>query len=335
MSSEAIPARAPRARAWLVSTRWQAPDIHRRLLLTLSFVWLVDGVLQFQAYMFSPAFAQMLAGTAAGNPHVVAAPITWAVGIIGHHPTVTNGLFASIQLLIGVGIAWRPTTKPALAASVVWSLSVWWFGEGLGGVLNDTANPVTGAPGAVILYALLAVLLWPVDSSRPPAAADGDERPTPFLATRAVGVGPARVLWLLLWASFAYFAIEPAANRASDGLSEVVTGMAQGQPTWLASLDRHVGGALAGNGLAVSIVLAVAFGAVGCAPWLPARRSRPLLGLAALLAALVWVVGEAFGGVFTAQATDLNTGPLLSRRVAPSGPRAAARPRGADERTAA
>ena len=72
-----------------------------------------------------------------------------------------------MQLFLALGIAWRPTVKLALAASVAWSLGVWWLGEGLGGVLNGTADPVTGAPGAVILYALLAVLLWPTDRDGP------------------------------------------------------------------------------------------------------------------------------------------------------------------------
>ena len=51
----------------------------------------------------------------------------------------------------------------ALAASIAWSIGVWWFGEGFGGVLSGAASPLNGAPGAVILYALLAVLLWPAD----------------------------------------------------------------------------------------------------------------------------------------------------------------------------
>ena len=106
----------------------------------------------------------MLAATAPGNPAVIAEPITWAARIIGQHPVGINAAFATGQLLLGLGIAWRPTVKAALAASVAWSLAVWWLGEGLGGVLNGGASPVNGAPGAVILYALLAVLLWPVAS---------------------------------------------------------------------------------------------------------------------------------------------------------------------------
>ena len=45
------------------------------------------------------------------------------------------------------------TVKIALGTSVVWSLAVWWLGEGLGSVLIGGASPVEGAPGAAIIYA--------------------------------------------------------------------------------------------------------------------------------------------------------------------------------------
>ncbi|HEY2075613.1 MAG TPA: hypothetical protein VGH53_04685, partial [Streptosporangiaceae bacterium] len=142
------------------------PDARRWLQLGLAAIWLLDGVLQFQSMMFTGAFSQTLAGTAGGNPAVIADPINWAARLIADHPVATNTTFAMIQVLLGLGIAGRRTLKVALAASIAWSLGVWWFGEGLGGILNGGASPVNGAPGAVILYALLAVLLWPADASR-------------------------------------------------------------------------------------------------------------------------------------------------------------------------
>src|SRR5262244_667257 len=78
-----------------------------------------------------------------------------------------------------------------LAASIAWSLAVWWLGEGFGGIPAGTASPVNGAPGPVVLYAVLAVLLWPGD--RDPSA--------PFVAGRAVGRRVARATWLVLWGS--------------------------------------------------------------------------------------------------------------------------------------
>jgi hypothetical protein len=125
----------------------------------LALTWLLDAVLQYQPFMFSKAFSQMLSGAGQGNPHVIAQPISWAAGIVADRPILVNAVFATIQLLLATGIIWRCTTKIALVASIAWSLGVWWFGEGFGGVLAGTASPVNGAPGAVILYALLAVLV--------------------------------------------------------------------------------------------------------------------------------------------------------------------------------
>jgi len=278
-----------------------APDARRLLQLALAGIWLLDGVLQYQAFMFSKGFSDMLAGTASGNPRVVASPITWDATLVQHHLVLLNALFATIQLLIGIGIAWRPTVRVALATSIAWSLGVWWFGEGLGMVLTGDVSPVNGAPGAVILYALLAVLLWPADHAAP----------APFVAARAVGAPVARALWLVLWLSLAYFALLPG-NRAPQALHDMIAGMTDGEPGWLAALDRGAASLVAHQGLAASIVLAVALVIVGAGVYLPAPAARGTLVLAIVIAALIWVFGEAFGEIMTGGATDPNSGPLLA-----------------------
>ena len=78
-------------------------------------MWLLDGVLQYQSFMFSKAFSQMLAGTASGNNGVIAAPITWDATVVAHHAVLLDAMFATVQLLLGIGIAWRPTVRLALA----------------------------------------------------------------------------------------------------------------------------------------------------------------------------------------------------------------------------
>ena len=226
-------------------------DARRMLQLGLAAIWLLDGALQYQSFMFTKAFGQMIGSTSSGNPGIVAHPINWNATLVEHHLVLLNTIFATVQILLGLGMAWRPTVRLALAASVVWSLGVWWFGEGLGGVLNGTGDPVNGAPGAVIIYALLAVLLWPAD--RPVASGT----PPPFVAARAAGAQPARALWLILWGSLAYFALTPA-NRAPQALHDMIAGMAPGEPGWLAALEQHSAALVAHQGLAASIVLAVA-----------------------------------------------------------------------------
>jgi hypothetical protein len=279
----------------------QPPDARRALQLVLAAMWLLDAVLQYQSFMFTKGFSQMLAGTADGNPSVIARPIAWDASLVGHHLVLLNTIFATIQLLLGLGIAFRPTVRLALAASIAWSLGVWWFGEGLGGVLNGGASPLNGAPGAVIIYALLAVLLWPA----------GRGGPAPCTAARSVGAHVARGLWLVLWLSLAYFALTPA-NRAPQAVGSMIAGMESGQPGWLAAIDRSAASLVAGQGLPASIVLAAALVLIAAGVFLPPPAARAALVLAIVVAAVIWVFGEAFGMILAGGATDPNSGPLLA-----------------------
>ena len=303
MASQAADART--RTGWLRSIgvheeNWTAPDVRRRLQLVLAFIWLLDAVLQFQAFMFSKGFSQMLGATAAGNPAVIADPINWSAKIIAGHGALTNAVFAFIQLAIGLGIAWRPTLKLALGASIVWALGVWWFGEGLGGVLNGAGGPANGAPGAVIIYALLAVLLWP--GSR--------DRAAPFIAGRFTGANVARALWLVLWGSLAYLALLPA-TRAPKALGGMVSGMTSGQPGWLSSVDNHLGAFLTSHGPAMAVVLAIALALVAVSVYLPRPAARAGVVLAIVMAAFIWIA-EGLGGMLTGGGTDPNSGPLLA-----------------------
>jgi hypothetical protein len=301
---------APR-RTSALAAEWQAPDRRRMLQLALATLWLLDAVLQFQPYMFTKAFGnQMIAASATGNPAGLARQITWAGHAIGHHPTVSNTTFGLIQLFIALGIAWRPTLKIALGASVVWALGVWWIGEGLGGVLTATASPLNGAPGAVILYALLAVLLWPTER-------DGS---APFVAARPLGAPAARGLWLVLWGSLCYYALL-AANRAPDGLRDIFKAMAVGQPRWLSSLDNGAASLTSHRGLAFSILLACLLGLIALGPFLSVTTARAVIVAAVVLAAVMWVVGQGLGGIFSGSGTDPNTGPLLILLAAAFWPR--------------
>ncbi|MGH3200633.1 MAG: hypothetical protein ACRDOA_10240 [Streptosporangiaceae bacterium] len=86
-------------------------DTRRKLQLALGLIWVLDGILQYQPFMFSKAFPQMLAATSSGNPAVVAGPINWSSTLITDHLVTANALFATIQLALGLGIAFRPTVK--------------------------------------------------------------------------------------------------------------------------------------------------------------------------------------------------------------------------------
>jgi hypothetical protein len=276
------------------------PDMTRKLQLVLAVLWLLDAILQFQAIMFTPGFARTLGATAHGNPAVIAAPILSSARLIGQHAVAADAGFAAIQLLIGVGIAWRPAIKAALAASIAWSLGVWWLGEGLGGLFSGTASPANGAPGAVILYALLAVLLWP----------PREGQRSSYVAAGRLGARAARLLWLALWGGLAGLALAPA-TADPRALSAMIAGMSRGEPSWLASIDGHLAGLLSHHGGAAAVALAILLAVIAAGVYLPEPARRWALALAILTAAGLWLA-EGLGGILTGTGTDPNTGPLLA-----------------------
>ncbi len=290
-------------RSW-AGIRLTKPSPLRAAQLALGLIWLLDAGLQYQPYMFTKAFVtQAIEPSASGNPGIVAHSINWAAQVMVHHIAVYNALFATIQLLLALGLLWRPTVRLALAASIPWVLAVWWFGEGLGGILVSGSDSYMGTPGAVILYAFIALLVWP----RP--AEETDQQDRMALATSGpLGRTLPRVAWLALWGSFAYEILQPA-DRSPTSLGDMVTGMGSGEPGWIRSMDSTLGRALAGHGTEVSIVSVLLFAFVAVAVFVP-RLTR--LGLVvAIVAALAFWVAEDFGGIFTGDGTDPNSGLLL------------------------
>ena len=272
----------------------------RGLQVSLGLIWLLDALLQFQPAMFTRSFPdQVLRPAAQGNPAWVADPVTWAATLISQHVVLANAAFAIVQLVIALAILWRPTTALGLALSVPWALVGVVARRGPGRRADQCARRRWPArPGAVILYGLLAVLLWP--------APDGPHGGS-LAAASPLGPVVARLAWVLLWASLAYDTLL-AASRA--GLAALVSGQGAGEPGWLAAIDRFAGHQLGAHDAAVSAALAVIFAVIAVAVFIPAA-SRPVLAVAIALALAIWLVGENLGDVFTGQGTDPNTGPLL------------------------
>jgi hypothetical protein len=287
-----------------IARRSQAGDVlvpgRRVLQVSLAVVWLLDAALQYQPFMFGPFFVtQGIQPATAGSPAVVSGSVIWASQIMLRHIAVYNAIFATIQLLIAVGILVPRTCKPALAASIVWALSVWWFGESLGGIFAG-ASPLAGLPGGVVLYALIAVLLWPTATVRRREAA------SPATAG-PLGARGASLLWLIVWGSFCYSLLLPA-NRSAGAISQIFS-VTDGQPGWLAAIMNALAGLAGQRGLEISVLLAV-FCAVAGIGVLRPRFVRPAVLMAAALGLLFWVA-EGLGGIFTGQGTDPNTGLLL------------------------
>ncbi len=279
-----------------------ASDLQRTSLLVLATFWLLDAVLQLQPVMFTrgpDGFNAMLRTTAAGNPAWIAHTITWNASIIAWQPVLTNTVFAGIEFLIGFGIVWRRTCRAALALSVVWAVAVWWFGEGLGAVFSGGATTFEGGPGGVLLYAVLAVLLWPTDGAD-----------APFVAARTVGVRAAKATWATVWTILALFSIV-GSGRSPQALHDLVADLIAGEPGWLARLDGSTESALLHDGATFAILLAVVCVVVAAGVFLPPRANKVILLMAVLAFSVIWVTVQNFGGILAGGATDPNSAPLL------------------------
>lgn len=293
--------RSPGAAA--IHARSAAPEVLRRkLTAALGLLWLIDAGLQFQPYMFTTDFPnQAIKPVGLASPAFVRVPSQWAADLMAAHILVWNTLFALTQLAIAVGLLCRRTTKPALAASIAWAVAVWWLGEGLGGVLGGPVSPLAGLPGAVILYALVAVLVWP-RSGEPRSA------PTPMAFASPLRRPGAKLLWLLLWLTFGFEAMRPA-NRSPSALHDAVSASADGEPAWIKAVVHSAAG-LGHHGTEGSCLLAAALAAIAVSVLIP-RISRLGVLLAIMVSLLIWTYGEAFGALATGRATDPNSGPAL------------------------
>jgi hypothetical protein len=263
-----------------------------------------------------------------GSPPLIAGSVRSAGQLVLQNPALLNATFATIQLALGLGLIWPRTARAALAGTIGWGLAVWFLGEALGSLFSGSATPITGAPGAALLYAMVAVLLWPGGSGsmspvRPSSAASFQARGS-LAASSILGRTWSQLAWLGLWGSFSYLVMQ-APVRAPGALGAAIGGLATGEPRWLASMDAEVAKAADAGGLLPAVVFAVLFAVIAVAALIP-PVIRPGLILAALAALAIWVLGENFGGVLTGMGTDPNTGPLLVLLIAafwPAGPRSA------------
>lgn len=255
----------------------------RGLQRALGALWLFDGLLQLKPQMFTQAFlSQVILPNAEGQPAWVAAPIQWAVGVVGPHIAVWNALFIVIQLLIGIALVLDVRPRLALAGSFVWAFIVWWAGEGLGELFTGSSLVATGAPGAIVLYVLAGIALWP-------GRRDGAE-------LSAGGQRAARTGLALLWIGGAALQLQTAFLSAKGFASALPVG-------WAAHLIAASG--VAAVAVAVALQLAIGVGVLVAAP-----RLRVAAWASILLSLLFWWVGQEFGEFWAPLGTDPQAGPL-------------------------
>ena len=277
-----------------------SPRITRRgIQIALGLIWLLDGILQFQSYMYSREFIpETIEPMLSMQPAWVAHSIHWAGHIAGSDLSLWNTLFALIQCAIGVGLICRPTVKPALVLSFGWVLVVWWFGEGFGMLLMNMGSPFNGAPGAVLLYAVVGVLAWPTGRRDNRSAA----------ASGPLGERGGLAVWSAVWGCSVLLWLEILFRPVYSISGSLIEASWDSMP-WLSNLQRSLSTALEGDGKAIAAILLAVSLVIAAGVWTRWRRETLILGI--LVSLVYWMLGQSLGGLTTGSATDPNVGPLF------------------------
>jgi F0F1-type ATP synthase assembly protein I len=274
----------------------------RGVQIALGLIWLLDGLLQFQSFMYTHAIVTEVFGPAAEKQwSIVGGPMKTIDSFYGRDLTLWNTLAAEIQCAIGLGLVLsRRTVKLALLLSFAWAPVVWWFGEGFGGLTSNTLpSPLMGAPGGVILYAIVGLLVYPTSKREGRSPVD----------LGPLGDRGGLWAWSALWALSAGLWLANV-NRARGATHEMIAGMAAASPRWLAKFENSIGSHTQGHGTTIAVVLAIVSLVVALGVWTPLRWPALVVGIVVSLA--YWVLGQDLGGPFwIGNATDVNAGPLF------------------------
>ena len=317
----------------------------RRMEMALGALWLLDGALQFQPYMFTRDFFSNVLGMAnMGLPGPVSRVDFSVTGLLMAHPVAWNTLFASLQVALGVALLAGPRlgggrpARWALPVSAVWAMALWVIGEGFGGIFMGGASVLNGAPGAAVIYAFAALALWtrgaaPVEGGAAPVEggpADGgpieggpieggpveggpadegavDDRRGAVAASSILGRWAVGA-WSAVWAGIALLEVG-GPNHLPYVPGAEITDSANGEPAPLAALNHAVGGVVGHHGAAFAVVLGVTAAALALLSLHPALR-RPALVVGMVVLSFLGLVGGDLGGMFTGQGTDPGLAPV-------------------------
>ena len=287
-------------RAGQQTQKWRMLLSDTRLRQIMGVLWLLDGLLQLQPQMFTMNMVNgVMVPTVDGQPALVAASLRWIIDITTHYLVPINWGIALIQIVLGVWFLSGRAIKPAILLSIIWAVVVWYAGEGMSMLLTGQASILTGAPGAVLLYPLIALTFY-----------QQVEGVTQNLLSRRGLRFSLAGFWVLsallqlqpYWWQTGQISQQIGAMYSPDTLSGVVL-----DPSlhWLSGITSGVE-------VPLNSILIVAFLALGIGLFLVKDTRVHLWLIASILVSLaIWWFNEALGMILTGMATDFNSGLLL------------------------
>lgn len=283
--------------------------LSRKILrCTLGVLWLIDGLLQMQPRMFTLNMINgVMSPVMQGQPGPIATNLSLIVAFTTQHLLIINLLIGLIQAEIGIFLIAGIWVRGTVIVSIVWALIVWYAGEGMSMLLTGQASLLSGAPGAVLLYPLLGLLVYP-RKGQSTNGATGDEGSTLLSQTQF------RLVLAGFWIFAALLQLQPYWWQKGQFSQAVTSMIGQGglDSLLIDPLLHNIAVWTAPLELPLNIGLIVAFLALGIAlAVLNGKWLRPLLVLSIVFSLVIWWITQAFGMLLTGMATDFNTGLLL------------------------
>jgi hypothetical protein len=282
----------------------------KRLRQIVGALWLFVGLLQLQPQMFTMNMVNgVMVPTVQSQPGFVASSLQWIITVTTHNLVAVNLFIAIVQIILGLLLLFGRWVKATVIASIVWALIVWYAGEGMSMLFTGQASILTGAPGAVLLYPLLGLLLYPRTSTPADADSKADAMENTFLPR-------SQFRWYLagFWIFAALLQLQPYWWTAGQ-ISGVISGMVGqgGINTFLVDpLSNGLAAITASTEIPLNIALIVVFVALGSGIALVKEEYLRFFLIASIVvSAIIWWAAQAFGMIFTGMATDFNSGLLL------------------------
>jgi cytochrome oxidase Cu insertion factor (SCO1/SenC/PrrC family) len=252
-----------------------------------------------------------------------------------------------VWIQVGIG-AWLiiaahgPWSRLAGLASVAWGFTVWVFGESFGGIFAPGLSLLTGAPGAVLIYAVAGALIaLPESAWRTPRLGR--------LLLGGIGLFYIGMAVLQAWPGRGYW------QGTIAGQPGTLAGMVQSmsttsQPHVLSALVSDFGSFAASNGFAVNLVVVVVLVGTGVL-FLTGRPrlARYAVWFGVVFSLAVWVLVQDLG-ILGGLGTDPNSmipmillftagylalAPVPREASVAEAPQVATSPQGADEESEA